>query len=199
MNYVYSKANHLNLLKTIGADSVVSFQTFVEATLPDVLVVRDSKCDDELKFKLLTALPESEGYLIQAEKTLYLKFIYSVYLHLVTSEHYRPVLYFAVDLNDDQFKQLFNLFYSNPYIKKLLDLRQSNMHDYKFVSINKTCIAFNFANVVLYKLTKNKISTVPLNIVSTLTSIRKNRLKRPYLMSKQRFNAPDLYAPFLSL
>lgn len=199
MNYVYSKANHLNLLKTIGADSVVSFQTFVEATLPDVLVVRDSKCDDELKFKLLTALPESEGYLIQAEKTLYLKFIYSVYLHLVAAEPYRPVLYFAVDLNDDQFKQLFNLFYRNPYIKKLLDLRQSNMHDYKFVSIDKTCIAFNFANVVLYKLTKNKVSALPLNIVSVLTSIRKNRLKRPYLMSKQRFNAPDLYAPFLSL
>lgn len=198
MNYVYCNSAHAKILNDLQIDSVVSFQTFVEDIYSDALVVQDSTCSDSLKYKVLTPLNGEEGYLINFERTNYLKFLYSVYVHLVTIEKHRPLLYFYADINQEQFKTLMNTLCKSNYINKFLGLRDLNNDTYKFISATSKTLAFNFASVVVKRLDSD-ITSVPLNVASVLFCTHKEKLIRAYNTTKHRYASLDLYAPFLSL
>lgn len=197
MNYAYSKYNHLKILCKLHIDGCASFQEFVEDIYVDSLVVLDDHSEDELKYKVLTPLPDQEGYILNWERTAQLKFLYSIYLHLCNAENFRQPITFITDLNNKEFKSLLTLLCRSSHIRQFFDLKDLNTDRYKYISATEKSLHFNFANLSIQYL-DDTTSVSTFNVVAVLQKASKC-IKDTYLSTKQRLPESNLYRPFLRL
>lgn len=191
--FAYTKSFHAKVLHDLEITQTLSFVDFINVQPNSRFkIINDPNVESEIPYRLALDLPDST-MLIDRKLTSIYKFMYILYLYLVTVEQSRDYPYF-VFVSDDasDYSDLMMRIYQHPILRKFIDLQNKNTENHKYVVLSKVQCAFTFANVTIVNRHSNIMSVFKSKYMASVLFLSDDSNLKHYLSDNFRRQCTSL-------